>query len=106
VSGKASVGEGGSVTPGQEGERPRLVLDGALRSGEAAKAVAEARAAAVAARAVRGFMQVLGAPGVKPGDTVVVGALPGNGASPGPLRVRRVRHRLDSRVGFVTRVDF
>jgi hypothetical protein len=106
VNGKAAVGSGGSVTPGQEGDRPQLVVDGALRSGEAAKAVAEARAAAVAARAVRGSLQVLGAPEVKPGDAVTVEDLPGSGAAPGPLRVRRVRHRLDSRVGFVTRVDF
>lgn len=106
VNGKAAVGQGGSVSPGQEGDRPLLVLDGSVRSGEAAKAVAEARAAAVAARAVRGFLQVLGAPAVKPGDTVKVSDLPGDGAEPGPLRVRRVRHRLDARVGFITRVDF
>ena len=106
VNGKASVGEAGSVTPGQEGDRPQLVLDGSVRSGEAAKAVAEALAAAVASRAVRGFLQVLGAPEVKPGDSVKVSGLPGDSVAPGPLRVRRVRHRLDSRVGFVTRVDF
>ncbi len=106
VSGKASLGEGGTVTPGQEGERPWQVLDGAVRSGEAARAVAEARMAAVAARATRGFLRVLGAPAVKPGDRVVVSGLPGGGLSPVSLRVRRVRHRLDARVGLVTRVDF
>lgn len=106
VSGKAALGASGAVTPGQEGERPLQVMEGAVRSGEAARALAEARMAAVASRAVRGFLEVLGSPSVTPGDDVLVEDLPGEGAPLPALRVRRVRHRLDSHHGFVTRVDF
>lgn len=106
VSGKAALGSERTVSAGQEGERPLLVLDGSVRSGEAAADIAQARMAAVAARAVRGFIEVLGMPGVVPGDTVKVDGLPGDSAGSGALRVRRVRHRLDARVGFVTRMDF
>ncbi|HSP77089.1 MAG TPA: hypothetical protein VLQ93_01070, partial [Myxococcaceae bacterium] len=106
VSGKAALGASGAVTPGQEGERPLQVVEGAVRSGEAARALAEARMAAVASRAVRGFLEVLGTPGVTPGDSVLLEDLPGEGTPLPALRVRHVRHRLDSHHGFITRVDF
>lgn len=106
VNGKAALGTGGTVTPGQEGTRPLLVVDGAVRSGGAAADVARARVAALAARPMRGFIEVLGTPGVMPGDGVKLSQLPGASPGQGALRVRRVRHRLDARVGFVTRVDF
>jgi hypothetical protein len=106
VSGKAALGESGAVTAGQEGERPLLVVEGAVRSGEAARVLAEARMAAVASRAVRGFLEVLGTPGVTPGDSVLLEDLPGEDTAAPALRVRRVRHRLDPHHGFLTRMDF
>ncbi|HVE85586.1 MAG TPA: contractile injection system protein, VgrG/Pvc8 family [Myxococcales bacterium] len=107
VSGKAAVGERGTVMAGQEGDRPLQIFDGAVRSGEAAQEVARARAAAVASRAVRGFLVVLGEPSVFPGDTVTIEALPaGRPAPPGPpMRVRRVRHTLEAAGGFTTRME-
>lgn len=106
VNGKAAIGAGGSVSAGQEGERPLQVVDGAVRTGEAARNLAQARMTAVAARAVRGFLEVLGTPGVVPGDTVKVEGLSGGTPGGSSPRVRRVRHRLDASVGFVTRMDF
>jgi len=108
VSGKAAIGQGGAVAAGQEGERPLHVVDGAIRSGEAAQEIARARAAAVASRAVRGFLRVLGEPAVAPGDLVTIEDLPAEQPAPSrpPLRVRRVRHTLDAPGGFVTRMEF
>jgi hypothetical protein len=106
VSGKAALGAQGTVTPGQEGQQLLQVLEGAVRSGEAARSLAQARMAAVASRPVRGFIEVLGAPGVTPGDTVTLQDVLGGTTSFSALRVRRVRHRLDVRSGFTTRMDF
>lgn len=107
VSGKAAAGERGTVMAGQEGDRPLQVVDGAVRSGEAAQEVARGRAAAIASRAVRGFLVVLGDPTIAPGDTVAIESLPAERPAPaGPsMRVRRVRHTLEASGGFVTRVE-
>lgn len=108
VSASASTGPRGTVIPGKEGERPLKLADGALRSGEAVRQVAAARAAALGSRPVRGFLRVLGEPAVAPGDSVVVQGLPSEQPvlPAAPLRVRRVQHRLDARQGFTTRVEF
>lgn len=108
VSARAAMGPRGTVVPGKEGERPLHVVDGAVRSGEAARQVAQARTAALASRPVRGFLSVLGEPAVSPGDRIVVQGLPSERPAlpSAPLRVRRVRHGLDARRGFLTRVDF
>jgi len=108
VSGKAAIGERGVVTAGQEGDRPLQVLDGAVRSGEAAQEIARGRAASAASRAVRGYLAVLGEPSVIPGDRVVIENLPAGRPAPSgpPLRVRRVRHTLEAPGGFVTRMEF
>lgn len=86
-----------------------LVRDGAVRTGDAATAVAKGRAAALE-RKLWGSLEVAGAPDVAPNDLVtltdfslghledLVGAA--------ALRVRRVRHRLDLERGFTTRMEF
>lgn len=89
--------------------RREFVRDGALRTGEAVKAVATARAAA--ARPVRGTILAVGAPTIAPGDSVSLSGLPGGHPlaqllGSRALRVRRVRHRLDTARGFTTRMEF
>jgi hypothetical protein len=89
--------------------RREFVRDGALRSGDAASAVASARAAAV--RPVRGAILVMGAPTIAPGDAVSLSGLPSGHPlaqllGSRPLRVRRVRHRFDTARGFTTRMEF
>jgi Phage tail baseplate hub (GPD) len=108
MNAKASLGPKGSVLPGKEGARPLCVVDGALRSSQAIRQVAQGRVAALASRSARGFLRVLGDPAVGPGDQVVLQGLPSDRPAlpASPLRVRRVRHHLDARQGFVTRMDF
>ncbi|HEX6748282.1 MAG TPA: hypothetical protein VF092_13380 [Longimicrobium sp.] len=72
----------------------------ALRTREAAEALADALAARAARAAVRGTLRLRGAPEVRPGDLVEVQDLPS--ADPGTLRVTGVEHVLDGRAGFVT----
>lgn len=110
VSGKAALGDSGAVQAGSAGSQPREVRDGALRTGDDAAAQAKARMAALAARPVRGFIEVLGAPAVQPGDTVKLDDIPKGHpvealASGKVLRVRAVRHTLSARAGFVTRME-
>ncbi len=72
----------------------------ALRTREAAEALADALSARAARAAVRGTLRLRGAPEVRPGDLVEVQDLPS--ADPGTLRVTGVEHVLDGRAGFVT----
>jgi hypothetical protein len=109
VSGTATLQSDGNVAADRLGKRPVRVIDGALRSGEAAKQVAEARMKNLAARRVRGFIEVFGAPKVKLGDLVSIDDLPDEHAAAalldtGPLQVRGVRHTLDRSRGLVTRI--
>ncbi|QRN93821.1 hypothetical protein JRI60_32265 [Archangium violaceum] len=111
VSGKAAADADFSVQSGSEGERSREVRDGAVRTGDDATAQAQARMTALASRALRGFAVVLGAPAVKPGDLVKFDDIPATHAvhalaSDKVLRVRAVRHTLNARSGFVTRMEF
>lgn len=112
VVGKAAVQPSGDVATGRLGRRPMQAVDGALRSGEAAKQVAEARMKSLAARRVRGSIEVFGTPNVSLGQLVGIRDLP-NGhaaaallADAGPLRVRCVRHTLDRDRGLVTWIGF
>jgi len=112
VSGKAGVGQGGTAKKGSAGQRPHSVFDGAVRTGQVAGDVAAARALALAARSVRGHLDVLGAPAVTPGDLVKLenfsdgmAALAAIAGTDG-LRVRQVTHTLGAAAGFVTRLEF
>ena len=112
VSAKACITPDGKVQAGKLGERPLRLRDGALRSGEAVEAVAKAWASGVAARLLRGSMEVFAAPTILPGDRVEITGLPdghpaaallGEGVR---LHVRGVRHRLDRQRGALTRLSF
>ncbi|RDE52171.1 MAG: hypothetical protein DVS81_02775 [Candidatus Accumulibacter meliphilus] len=112
VSGRAAIDPQGTVAVGQTGQRPRRLTLGVVRSGEAAQHVAEAQMRALASRWLRGRLEVIGRPGVMPGDRVrLVGIPPRHAAAellsgPHALRVRQVSHVLSRRRGFVTRMEF
>ncbi|MBP9803374.1 MAG: hypothetical protein KBE22_00525 [Candidatus Accumulibacter sp.] len=112
VSGQAAIDPQGVVAVGRTGKTPRRLTLGAVRSGEAAQHVAEAQMRALAARWLRGRIEVLGRPGVQPGDRVRLTGIPPRHAAadlllgPHALRVRRVSHVLSRRRGFVTRMEF
>ena len=112
VSGKAALSESGSVSGGKLGSRPRLIRDGALRSGGAAEDSAKARMTWLATRRLSGRLEAYGASAVMPGDHVKLEKLPAQHAAAtllsagGPLRVRGVRHLLDRARGLVTRLEF
>lgn len=111
IRGKASLGKDGSVRAGSEGSLPRELRDGALRTGDDAATQAQARMTALASRPLRGFIEVLGAPAVSPGDLVQLEDIPEGQpvealVSGKQLRVRAVRHTLNARAGFTTRMEF
>ncbi len=112
VSGQAAIDQQGAVAVGRTGQRPRRVTLGAVRSGEAAQHVAEAQMRSLAARWLRGRIEILGRPGVLPGDLLRVAHVPPAHAAadlllgPHALRVRQVSHVLSRRRGFVTRMEF
>ena len=112
VSAKACITPDGQVQAGKLGERPLRLREGALRSGEAVEAVAKAWAAGLAARLLRGSVEVFAAPTVLPGDLVEIGGLPDGHPAAGLLgqgrllHVRAVRHVLDRQRGALTRLGF
>ncbi|MEF8706863.1 MAG: hypothetical protein V5B07_10545 [Candidatus Accumulibacter sp. UW27] len=112
VRGQAAIDPQGAVAVGRTGKTPRRLTLGAVRSGEVAQHVAEAQMRALAARWLRGRIEVLGRPGILPGDRVRVAHLPPAHAAadllrgPHPLRVREVSHVLSRRRGFVTRMAY
>ncbi|NOK17276.1 hypothetical protein HMI50_09585 [Corallococcus carmarthensis] len=111
VSGKASMDGMFTVKPASAGKLMREVRDGAMRTGEDAATQARARMTLLASRPLRGFVEVLGSPKVKPGDRVKLDAIPTahpvNALASGKvLRVRTVRHVLSMKTGFVTRMEF
>jgi hypothetical protein len=90
--------------------RRGFVRDGALRSGSAVGDAAKGRGLALT-RPLRGTIEVTGAATVAPSDVVEIAELPdghhlGDLLAAGKLRVRRVRHRLDTARGFTTRMEF
>jgi hypothetical protein len=112
VTAKAALDAQGQVTAGKEGAHARRWVLGAVRSAEAAGAVAQAQMKAAAARWLQGFIEVFGEPAVMPGDAVTLTGIPQNHAlagllqGPHQLRVRGVRHRLTRQGGLVTRMEF
>ena len=112
VSGKAAIDAQGNVSAGSSGQRPRRLTLGAVRTGEAAQQIAEAMLQALAARWLRGRLEVFGAPKVQPGDRVKIDGIPAlHGAAAllqgsHALRVRGVGHFLSRNRGYVTRMDF
>ncbi|WPB72668.1 contractile injection system protein, VgrG/Pvc8 family [Archangium violaceum] len=111
VSGKASLGASGDVRVGSAGEHTLQVRDGAVRSRSDAEDQARGRMGQVAARAVEGFLRVTCSPAVKPGDLVKLDKLPRQHpasalVSGQVLRVRTVRHTVNLRQGYVTRMEF
>jgi hypothetical protein len=112
VSGQAAIGPQGAVAVGRTGKSPRRLTLGVVRSGEVAQQVAEAQMRALTARWLRGRIEVIGRPGVLPGDRVSLTGIPLRHAAAGllqgphALRVRQVSHVLGRRRGFVTRMEF
>ncbi|MET0396256.1 MAG: hypothetical protein ABW277_05500, partial [Longimicrobiaceae bacterium] len=80
-----------------------LRVPAAVRTRDAAEAVAQALAARAERAAVRGVLRLWGMPQVRPGDLVEAADLPTG--DPGTLRVLRVEHVLDGRSGFTTTLD-
>lgn len=108
VKAQATVADARSFT--SAGPRTVFVQDGALRTGSAADDAAKGRAAALA-RPLRGALEVSGITSVAPTDIVKISALPAGHPltallGHGSLRVRRVRHQLDTTRGFTTRLEF
>lgn len=108
VKGKGTVARPRSFT--SAGPRVDFVQEGSLRTGSAAGDAAKGRAAALA-RPLRGVLEVSGAATVAPTDVVTISALPDGHPlaailEQGTLRVRRVRHQLDTTRGFTTRLEF
>jgi len=75
----------------------------ALRTKDAAEAMARALANRAARATVRGRFRIVGRPSVRPGELLAVTDLPTG--DPGTLRVRSVEHVLDARQGFVTTLE-
>jgi len=75
----------------------------ALRTKDAAEAMARSLANRAARATVRGRFRIVGRPSVRPGDLLAVTDLPTG--DPGGLRVRSVEHVLDARQGFVTTLE-
>lgn len=112
VSSKAAIDGKGKVSAGKSGKKPRRLVIGAVRSGEAAAKVAEAHMQALASRWLRGSVEVFGESKIIPGDTVKLQGLPKGHALAAllqdshKLRVRAVSHRLSRNSGLTTRLEF
>jgi len=109
VTGSAEVGAE-PVFASPPAARRVVVHSGNLRIGNAAVQAAQGRAAALA-RSLCGMLDLRGAPQVAPADLIELTELPAGHPveallAAGPLRVRRVRHRLDTTRGFSTRLEF
>jgi len=89
--------------PSGAGGQAGLQFVAALRTKDAAEAMARALANRAARAAVRGQFRIVGRPSVRPGDLLAVTDLPSG--DPGTLRVRSVEHVLGIRQGFVTTLE-
>ena len=108
--GRAHIDPDGAVTPGDAATTGLTIVDGALDTAAACKAVATATANLLAARPLRGSLLTLGRPAIAPGQWLALAGLPKDHAlarvlADQPLRARRVTHRFDASSGFTTRVE-
>jgi hypothetical protein len=113
VRGQATLeGEAGSprVAVGRLGQRARIVVDGAIRSVDAAEDVAAALVQAQALRPLAGSVLLPGLADVEPGDWIELLDLPPgihpSSAGAVALRVRRIWHFLSPSQGLLTRLGF
>lgn len=77
---------------------------GALRSADAAAALAQAKLQRAAEAATRGSLLTAGAPQIEPGDNVELAAMPQSSLN-GSYRVNEVVHEFDARGGFRSRLQ-
>lgn len=78
-------------------------IEGALSDRDLATTATDAATARASRAKTGGWLMVTGDAAIRPADSVTVTDLPGG--DPEPLRVRRVRHRLDGETGFTTCLD-
>ena len=92
------------VDPDPLGEDPGPArVEGVLSDREMAATAGEAAAGRAANAALGGWLLVTGDAEIRPTDSATVTGLPGG--DPDPLRIRAVRHRLDSETGFTTLLE-
>lgn len=108
--GRAAIDAAGAVVAGAAGQRGMTIVDGALATAQACKAVAQAQAKLLAARPLRGELVTLGRPALRVGERIAIAGLPTEHAlaavlAGASLRARRVIHRFDATTGFTTRVE-
>lgn len=109
--GRAAIDAAGVVAAGAAGQPGFTVVDGALGTAKACKAVAQAQARLLASRPLQGSAVSLGRAAIQPGERVAIAGLPEGHSlaavlADGSLRARRVIHRFDATAGFTTRVEF
>lgn len=110
VKGEAAVTAHAQVQEGRAGSAPRRIRVGAIRAGAAAGDAAKAMASLLAARGLRGSIEVFGAPDLMPGDLLAIARLPADHTAAAwldgrALRVRSVRHTLSRERGLRTRIE-
>lgn len=98
------------VDVGRLGQRPRLVVDGSIRSVDMAEDMAKSVMQAHALRPFVGAVAVGGLVDIEPGDSITLSELPA-AARPSAsetltVRVRWLRHRLSSVGGLLTHIGF
>ena len=86
---------------GAEADPARIV--GGITNRDAAERASAASAFRGQAAGARGRLVTVGRPAIRPGDSVTLLDVPGDGLD--SLRVRQVHHRLDGRTGFTTALD-
>jgi phage protein D len=119
----SAIGEGAAGTQGNDawawllkdasqvtsqagsGDPQRLLVDGALRSADAARQAAAGAAAAAARTATSGRMVVSGAATVTVNSTIAIAGAP-QGSLNGTALVERVLHRYSKAGGFITVIGF
>jgi phage protein D len=96
-----------SSLKGTGGEaQPVLLLErAAIRTAEAAQAAADAAFTTLERQRLRGTLLSTGQPKVKLGDAIELRGLP-DATINGTYQARRVRHHLDKKRGFTTRIGF
>lgn len=88
-----------------DGERRRWISDGAVRTRDAARALAQALRGRAQDATASGRVTVLGNPAIRLGDAIEIADVPQPEAN-GLRKVVAVRHVLSKREGFVTTIAF